>query len=113
MEFCCNQNGPNRCAYANTLGVALDWHSKLRVILVCGRSLSQRWSGNESAVPARMLRKCALKFLMATLVTRWHHFKLEFVFFFDVEFHFVQDLVAEDELLWCMLAASRRWTRTS
>ena len=37
---------------------------------------------------------------IASVATRWHHFELEFVFFFDVEFHVVRDFVVEDVLLW-------------
>ena len=37
---------------------------------------------------------------IALVATRWHHFELEFVFFFDVEFHVVQDFVVKDVLLW-------------
>ena len=56
------------------MGVALDWQSKLIVILACGRSLSQSFMGKSGAMPARMFRKCALKLPMATSAAflRWH-----------------------------------------
>ena len=56
------------------MGVAFDCRSRLRVISVCGSSLSHRWSGNDSAVPASMLRKWDLKLRMATSAAfrRWH-----------------------------------------
>ncbi len=37
---------------------------------------------------------------IASVATRWHQFELEFVFFFDVEFRVVRDLVVEEVLLW-------------
>jgi hypothetical protein len=37
---------------------------------------------------------------IASVATWWHHFELEFLFFFDVEFHVVQDFVVEDLLSW-------------
>ena len=38
------------------MGVALDWQSKLIVILACGRSLSQRFMGKSGAMPARKMK---------------------------------------------------------
>ena len=61
-------NGPLRWACAEMVGVALDWRSRLRVISVCGKSLSHKVSGKSSETPASMLRKCALKFQLATSV---------------------------------------------
>ena len=52
--------------YADTVGVALDWQMRFTVISACGSNLSQRLIGKSSAVPANILRKCALKFLIAT-----------------------------------------------
>lgn len=47
-------------------GVALDCRRRLIVISAWGNSLSHSFRGKSSETPARMLRKCALKFLMAT-----------------------------------------------
>ena len=49
------------------MGIAFDWCKRFREILVCGNNMSHRCSGNNSAVPASTLRKCDLKFRMATL----------------------------------------------
>ena len=53
-------------AYADTVGVALDWKSKLIVTSACRSSRSQRSLGKSSETPAMMLMKCALKFRMST-----------------------------------------------
>ena len=55
------------------MGVGLDWQSKLIVILACERSFSHSFMGRSGAMPARMLRKFALKLLMATSAAflRW------------------------------------------
>eukprot|EP00956_Cyclotella_meneghiniana_P003706 scaffold4513_cov37-Cyclotella_meneghiniana.AAC.1 len=62
------------CAYAEIVGVALDWHRRLSVISVCGSSLSHRLGGKLSAVPASTLRKWALKLRIATsaALRLWH-----------------------------------------
>ena len=59
-------NGPLRWEYSETLGVALDCRNRLIVISACGWSLSHNDGGKSGAVPTSMLRKCALKFRMAT-----------------------------------------------
>ncbi len=56
-----------RCAYAKTLGVALDCQIRLIVILVCGSSQSKRFGGKLLATPAKILRKWDLKLRMTTL----------------------------------------------
>ena len=65
--------GPLRCAYAYTLGVALDCPRRLIVASACGSSRSHNVGGELVAVPTNMLRKCALKFRMATsaALRRW------------------------------------------
>eukprot|EP00956_Cyclotella_meneghiniana_P007283 scaffold9923_cov20-Cyclotella_meneghiniana.AAC.1 len=59
---------------AEIVGVAFDCRRRLRVISVCGKSLSHRLGGKLSAVPANTLRKCALKLRIATsaALRRWH-----------------------------------------
>ena len=59
-------NGPLRWAYAKTLGVALDYRNRLIVISSCGKSLFHDDGGKSCAVPISIIRKCALKFRMAT-----------------------------------------------
>ena len=59
-------NGPLRWAYDETLGVAFDCCNRLIVISASDISLSHNDGGKSGAVPASILRKCALKFRIAT-----------------------------------------------
>ena len=52
--------------YAKTLGVALDYINRLIVISACGSSLYHNDEGISGVLPSSILRKCALKFRMAT-----------------------------------------------
>ena len=64
-----------KSAWADTLGVAFDCLSRLRVSSACGSSLSQRCVGKDLSTPDRMERKWFLKSLIpiSTKFLLWHH----------------------------------------
>ena len=72
------------------------------VSLVWGKSRSQRLVGKDSAVPAKTLMKCALKFQMATsaALRRWrrYEFNVEVILGADVLFHVIGNFVVEHVL---------------
>ena len=107
------------CAYAETVGVAFDCRSRFRVISVCGSSLSHKWSGNDSAVPASTLRKWDLKLRMATSAAfrRWHPggtiSKSNLYFSLICCFMFSDISLSRMCFRGWIFACCRRWTRTS
>ena len=48
--------GPRKCSHADISGETVDFWRRLSVSSVCGRSLSQRKLGNESEIPARIVK---------------------------------------------------------
>ena len=62
------------CAYADTVGIVLDWRRRFRVASVCGNNLSHSDHEKSSRSPANIPRKCCLKAFMATsaMFRRWH-----------------------------------------